>query len=172
MKKSLQEIIGEIKNKRKTLFILCGLPYSGKTYFANKIVEKTHIEYVSVDDVFHELGYDWTTNKLPDEKTWGEIFKKTYNKSREALEKSINVLYDSTNHTRSSRDILRKLASEVGAETHVIFIDVPTQVVYDRWEKNRLNQTRPVVDKILVDKVIRTFEKPTEDELILTLNYD
>jgi len=79
------------------------------------------------------------------------------------------VLYDSTNHTKSSRNGLRKVAQEVGAETGVIFVDVPTEVVWKRWEENARQKNRSVVAKELVEQTIQSFEMPTDDEQVLQL---
>ena len=166
--KTTQEIHEMIKNKNKTLFILCGLPYSGKSYLSKEIIKNIPIEYISIDDIFHARGYDWNTNTLPDAKSWSEIFETSYEKTREALNNSKNVLYDSTNHTKTSRDTLRKVAESVGADTHVIFIDVPLDTIYKRWEENKANPTRSVVDRELVDMTIQMFEKPDEDESVIS----
>lgn len=169
MQKTTQEIIDIIINSEKTFFILCGLPYSGKTHFAQEITKNIPIEYISIDDIFHERGYDWNSNKLPDEKGWAEIFDVAYKKIEVSLSKNLNVLYDSTNHTKSSRDALRNIAHRVGAETNVIFLDIPVETIYSRWKENKLNQTRHVVDKKLIDMTVETFEKPTEDENLITV---
>ncbi len=164
MMKTLEDLIEVIKGKHKTLFILCGFPYSGKTHIAREIMKEVPMEYVSIDDIFHEGGYDWDINKLPDQKVWEEIFETSYEKVRQALNRGVNVLYDSTNHTKVSRNILRKVAQEQGADSQVIFIDVPEAVIHDRWEKNRLNPIRSVVAKDLVLSTLESFERPGEDE--------
>ncbi len=169
MQKSIQEVIEIIKTKEKTLFILCGLPYSGKTYIAKEIMKYVPMIYVSIDNIFHEHGYDWNVNKLPDEIAWTEIFDVSYEKARKALNQSLNVLYDSTNHTKISRDDLRKVAGSVGADTNVIFIDVPVDTIYKRWEENKVNKTRSIVDRKLVDMTIKAFEKPIKGENVLIL---
>ena len=170
MKTNIKELIEEIRNKKKTLFILCGFPYSGKTYFANEIIKETDIEYVSIDDIFNEFGYNWDLNNLPDGKAWNEIFEKSYLKVKEALKDSSNVLYDSTNHTRFSRDILRKISEEMGAEARVIFIDTPVEIVYKRWEENKLNQNRSIISKELLIDTINKFEKPDNDEFVIIID--
>jgi predicted kinase len=164
MKSTTQDLINHIQKSRRTLFILCGLPYSGKTYLAQQIIAATGCSYVSIDDFFHKGGYDWTTNTLPDAGGWDAIFTASYDATKEALGANNNVLYDSTNHTRASRDKLRVVAQELGAETAVIFVDVPTETVWSRWEANSKNKSRPVVDSKLVQMTIDSFEKPTKNE--------
>lgn len=164
IEKSLDDIVQSINGSEKTLYILCGLPYSGKTYLANKVIEKVNCVYVSIDHILKDFRYDWDSNKLPDEQGWKKVFDISYQKSQEALKGGLNVLYDSTNHTRISRDVLRKVAYDVGASAKVIYISVPVETVWKRWEKSSILKDRSVVDKKLVDMTIEAFEVPTEDE--------
>ncbi len=63
---NLDQLVKSINDSHKTLWILCGFPYSGKTHFAKKILEQTSCVYVSIDNILAELHYDWNTNRLPD----------------------------------------------------------------------------------------------------------
>lgn len=167
----LKEVIQDINNSNKTLYILCGLPYAGKTYLSKEIFAKTSCVYVSIDQILQELGFDWNSNKLPDENGWEQVSNISYKKSQEALKGGLNVLYDSTNHTKISRDILRKIAKDVDASTKVIYIDTPIEIIWKRWEENNIKKDRFVIDKNLVDITIKSFEIPTEDEnLIIVKN--
>lgn len=163
----LGEIIKEINNSHKTLYVLCGLPYSGKTYLSREILAKTSCVYVSIDDILRELGFDWDSNELPDKDGWKNVFDISYHRSQEALKDGSNVIYDSTNHTKASRDELRKIAQDVGSDFKVIYVDVPVEVVWKRWEENRGKKDRPIVNRELVEMTIRLFEAPTEDENLL-----
>jgi predicted kinase len=169
MDKSLDEIISIIKSEHKTLYILCGYPYSGKTFIANKIIATADCVLVSIDRIFYDQDYDWTTNRLPDADGWKAIMDIVYQTIRDALRAGKNVLYDSTNQTRASRDALRDVAQEEDVESHVILVDVPPETVYARWEANSKNPTRSVVSKKLLEMTINSFERPTEDERVLLL---
>jgi len=166
---TLERIIKEISESHKTLWILCGLPYSGKSYLAGKILENTSAAYVSIDKILKSRGFDWDSNKLPDENEWKEIFYISYKESQEALRSGLVVLYDSTNHTKASRDMLRKIAHEVGAETQVIYVDVLPEVIWKRWEESRASKNRSLVDKKLVEMTISSLEAPTSEEHVLCI---
>lgn len=165
----LEQLINKINSSHKTLYIFCGLPYSGKTYTSNKIIENTSVSYVSIDRILEGLGFDWDTGRLPDDDGWEKVFDISYEMTRNALKNNLNVLYDSTNHTKASRDVLRKVAQEVEAETSVIFIDVPTETIWKRWEENALRKNRSVVARELVEETIKSFEIPTSDENVFRL---
>lgn len=158
------EIIKQINSSQRTLFIMCGLPYSGKTYVSDRLSTETSIHVIRIDDILSKRNFDWDTNKLPNEAEWVEIFEESYQVTKNILERSENVLYDSTNHTLASREKLRELAKQSGAETAVIFVNTPKPIIWERWEKNKKLITRSVVAKDLVEMTIDAFEPPTQDE--------
>ncbi len=166
---NLKNTISKIQNSKSTLFILCGLPYSGKSYVANQLLLETEIKIVAIDSIFNAKGFDWNTKKLPTATEWQEIFEESYESVRDALKLDKNVLYDSTNHTKASRDALREVAASVGASTCVIYVKTPTEVVWERWRENQNSPSRPQVCQELVQATIETFEEPDESESTITL---
>ena len=152
------------------LFILCGLPYSGKTYVSDRLHTETGISVIRIDDILRKRGFDWNTNKLPNEAEWRGIFEESYQATKNILERSENVLYDSTNHTLASREKLRELAKQSGAETAVIFVNTPKHIIWERWEKNKESTTRSIVAKDLVEMTIDTFDPPTQDEHVIIIS--
>ncbi|MSU54648.1 MAG: ATP-binding protein [Candidatus Staskawiczbacteria bacterium] len=169
---TIEELIQSINNSHKTLWIVCGFPYSGKTYIGKKILEQTSCVYVSIDNILEELHYDWNTNKLPNKEGWKKVFDISYQQIGEALGKDLNVLYDSTNHTRVSRDVLREVAKSVNADARVIYIDVPAKVIIDRWQENKKEKSRFVLDENLLHQTIEAMEIPTDDEKVIVIkNY-
>ena len=152
------------------LFILCGLPYSGKTRLARRFLAgNPNLVFVSIDEILAARGYDWEANRLPDAEGWRAIFEESYEKTRAALGEGRDVLYDSTNHTRASRDALRKVAAEAGADCRVLFLDVSPEVVRERWHQNRETHERFVLDESLLEQTIASLERPAGDERATTL---
>lgn len=170
MVNNLDSLIELINKSNSTLFIMCGLPYSGKTYLAKNIIKKASLDYISVDSIPDALGYDWNISKLPNKAGWEEIMNKSYDMVRSGLVKQNNVLYDSTNHTLESRSILRKIASELGCEAVILFVYTPEEIIRQRWSTNKLNPKRFVLDESLLDKTIHDFETPDKDENTLVFN--
>ena len=163
-------IAGLINSSQKTLFILCGLPYSGKTYVSERLCAEVGMNVVRIDDILRKRGFDWNTNKLPNEAEWRGILEESYQATKNILERSENVLYDSTNHTLTSREKLRELAKQSGAETAVIFVNTPKSLIWERWEKNIKLTTRSIVAKDLVEMTINAFEPPTQDEHVIEIS--
>ncbi len=166
---SHNNLISTIHDSQKTLFILCGFPYAGKSYVARQVQAQVNIEFISIDDIFYSRGFDWSTNKLPNPEEWQNIFDESYQKTKAALGAGRSVLYDSTNQTLSSRDKLRELAKETGAESVVIHVKTPIETVWLRWEENQKTPTRSVVSRELVQMTIDMFEEPTEKENIIVI---
>lgn len=169
---NLDDVINLIRHSQKTLFIMCGLPYAGKSFIAKELQNHTDIVCVSIDKIFQESGFNWNTNSLPNAKEWQSIFNDSYVKTEGILAKGKNVLYDSTNQTMESRDKLREVATSVDGTCRVLYIQAPVETVWERWEDNLKNPTRPVVSRELIQATIDMFEEPTESEDVLTIqNY-
>lgn len=166
---NLKDTISKIQSSNRSLFILCGFPYSGKSHLANQLTQVTDIKVIAVDDIFKKKGFDWTDNKLPNPTEWQEIFEESYDAAHDALKQGKNVLYDSTNHTKASRDALREVAASVGASSYVLYIKTPTEVVFERWMKNQNSPSRPQVSEELVQATIDTFEEPQGEENVIVI---
>lgn len=161
-----------IRSSQQTLFILCGFPYAGKSFVAIELKKSTDVIYVAIDDIFHRHGFDWNTNTLPNSDEWQNIFDESYEMSKIALQDGKNVLYDSTNQTRASRDKLHEVAGSVGAETVVIYVQCSPEMIWKRWEKSVTEKNRPIVSRDLVQMTIDQFEVPAEDENVITILND
>lgn len=165
----LNSVLDEIRSAHRTLYILCGYPYAGKSHIARIIVQETGTALVSIDDILRSYGFDWTTGHLPDAGKWQEIFDESFTLTRKDLTSGRNVLYDSTNHTLASRDRLREVANSVGADARVILITSGTEAIWDRWKASTQNLDRPTVSKELVEETIASFEAPNEKESVLLI---
>jgi predicted kinase len=169
---NIDNLIQTIQESKRTLFILCGFPYAGKSFVAEELQKRTDIVYVGIDAIFHTHGFDWDTNKLPNPDEWQKIFNESYEEAIMALTQGKNVLYDSTNQTMVSRNRLREVAHLVDASACVIYIKSSVETVLNRWEENQKNPIRPAVSRELVQMTIKQFEVPTENEKVVVVNND
>lgn len=158
-----------IRQNPGSLFILCGLPYAGKSSVAERLLSEATAEHVSIDAIFRSRGFDWDTNKLPSSAEWQTILDQSYADTHEALLAGKTVLYNSTNHTRANRDRLREIARSLEVPAFILYVQVPEEEIWRRWEENEKNPKRPVVDRGLIAEVLRTFEPPTPDEHVMTI---
>ncbi|HEY1074493.1 MAG TPA: AAA family ATPase [Patescibacteria group bacterium] len=153
------------------LYILCGLPYSGKTTLAKSLIRKLGCAYVSIDVIRDQLGFSWEENHKVTADNWRQIFKASYQDMRNKLGRGQSVVFDSTNHDFDSREKLRTYAAGVGADAKVIFIDVPVNVIWKRWEENQNLKTRSHIAKELVEWTIDHFEKPENSEQVIRYEF-
>lgn len=167
---NLNHITEAINGTHGRLFILCGYPYSGKSYVARELIARTGIAFVSIDEIFYARGFDWDTNRLPSAEEWAEIFDESYTQAQMFLRAGKNVLYDSTNHTRVSRDKLREVARSVGAESRVIYVRTSVDEVWKRWKASAADKGRHVVSRDLVAATIAAFESPDESEGVFVVD--
>jgi len=58
---NLSNLISTIQNSQKTLFILCGYPYVGKSYVSSQIQQQADIKVVAIDDILTARGFDYPT---------------------------------------------------------------------------------------------------------------
>lgn len=148
------------------LYMLVGLPGSGKSYEAEIIAESLMGNddlpvYVSTDAVIEIIA----TAK---QKTYNEVFKDTIKYAEEVVDKQVadafeagrNVIWDQTNLSVKTR--ARKLR-KVPAGYYKVAVVV---LCLDEVEHYRRLQNRP--GKIIPDKVIKTMKNsfvfPTYDE--------
>jgi len=152
---------------RAILYIFCGLPFSGKTTLANEIIKRVELIFVSIDDIKFAHGFSWTENENMTAEEWQRIFDESYQKTKDALRAGKSVLYDSANQDRTSRDRLRKIAQEAGAEVKVIFMNVPEQTVRERWLRNVNSKKRFHLPERFFNAAFTNYEPPTQDENVI-----
>lgn len=151
---------------RPILYILCGLPFAGKTTIAQKLVQKFSMHHIEVDAIRRERGIGIEGQTIS-ERAWERIFAESYCRLVAALRRGENVLYDATNYDKGVRDHLRELAYQQGAVTAVIYVATSADVANQRRQHNEtIRQRRKVADEDF-NEVVTGFEVPAEDENVL-----
>ena len=152
--------------KEAHLYILCGLPFSGKTTLAGELVSRLGVSHVAIDDINNERGiWDDETGLSPEE--WANTYQEAYRRIGSLLSQKKSVVDDSVNFTRELRDRLRAIAECYGADATVIYVDIPLAEVRRRWLENRQTGMRADVRDSDFANVVEHFEVPTEDENVL-----
>lgn len=145
------------------LYIMVGVGFSGKSTLSKKIAEHTHAIRISQDEVWVENQEALNLEKDSAEQ-WRMIVRLCEQKITEELKKGNSVVFDNTNLKRSYRDILRQLASSVGAVAKVIYLDTSEDVQRARQEANKLSGDRHDVEQVWLDKAKKELEIPTAEE--------
>jgi len=157
---------------RPTLHIMCGLAFSGKSTLAKRIAEYTESEIIAFDKLWVEE--DKVKHIQKDADGWKYIRKVAQEKILKTLKQGKSVIYDDNNAKREHREELRDIAKEAQAESTVIYLNTPLEVIGAREEANKVSQDRHEVESHNFQKVLEDLEVPSGDEgtLIFTPETD
>jgi predicted kinase len=149
------------------LYIVCGLPFAGKTMMSrelsNVLGDTVHVE---IDQINTERGLG--IDAVPISPTeWAETYRLAYQRADEALSSGQDVVLDAANYSRAQRDILRMNANRQGADSAVIFVNVPEEESRNRWQANRRSGDRFDVRDEDFERVVDRFDPPTPDERVI-----
>ena len=145
------------------LFILCGLPFAGKTTLARELGQRLGFARVEIDAINAERGvWDDRHGMSPEE--WDETYRESYRRLEALLRAGRSVIYDATNFTREQRDRPRAIAARHGVPATVIYLDVPEAEARRRWRHNRETGRRADVRDEDFALVATAFEPPAGDE--------
>ncbi len=111
-----------------TLIILVGLPGSGKSFFAAKLVER--IQSVVLESDFLRK----TLVRQPVYTNWESlrVFRAIYGLAQELLGAKYNVILDATNLNEDHRRPLHTIAAETGAKAILVHLNTPRDVAEAR----------------------------------------
>lgn len=138
------------------LIILCGLPGSGKSYYALDLESTEYIFGDNTDVVIHSS--DAIRGELFGDPNSQEnntlVFETMHKRVREDLRAGKTVIYDATNITRKARRGAINLASKDDIiECHIIWAPIQTCIKRDAERERR-------VGKEVIDKMIRRWQSP------------
>jgi predicted kinase len=104
------------------LFILCGLPFSGKSTLARAMAEYLDIVHIELDSVHGERGID-LKGEPPTREDWIEAYRRSFRRLDKVLAERHSVVFDATSYRRVHRQRLARIASKY---------DVPATIIYRR----------------------------------------
>ena len=139
---------------RPSLIILCGIPGSGKsTYAQNYIKQNPNAVHLSSDATRKELYGDESVQGNP-----GDVFSLMQKRAIEALNNGRSVIYDATNITRKDRQgIISVCPKFAKIECHIIWAPIEECIERD-FKRER------TVGKEVIDRMLKRFQAPYYDE--------
>lgn len=144
------------------LFLLCGLPGSGKTTLAKQLERDAAALRLTPDDWMDRLRFDGY-----DEAARARVEALQWDIAARALTLGINVVLDFGFWSKQERDEFRARAKALGADAEVRFLDVPRAELLRRLKLR--NAALPPgafhVGEANLDDWSRLFQPPTADEL-------
>jgi len=157
---------------KSKLYILCGIPFSGKSTLAAKIVDKFGSTRIDLDQIKDELiGREIIESQI-DQKSWDRIYTEMYLRIGQALAAGQSVIHDTGNFTVYERSLVSKIASKLNIPFTTIYVDTSTEVAYKRLVSNRLTKSRfNISDKSFYDAVTEMeIPGPSEHTVIYNPN--
>lgn len=154
------------------LYVICGFPFSGKTFLRKKLVEKFGYYGIDLDEVKFELYGSGINDDQLGKAEWDNVYEQTYKRIEDLLVNGKTVVYDSGNFTKHERSLVRKIADKLNIETMTIFIDIPREVVYKRLIENRKAKDRFDVSDTDFENTIKEMQRPEDNENHLVLYFD
>jgi hypothetical protein len=150
----------------KTLVLLCGRSFSGKSTLAGRLVGRG-TAVVSFDSINLERGLRGGEG-LPVEE-WARTLDLAKQRTGALLESNERVVIDDTLCFRWMRDAFRALADAAGARTLLLYLDPPPEVLVQRMLANEAHQRRPGIAPGVLEAHLTSFEAPAEDERPIVL---
>jgi predicted kinase len=157
----------ETPSTRPTLFLMVGLPASGKTTRARELATESGALLLTPDAWALALfGQDERHQQRPNGKRW-LLEGLLVNLAVDALRLGLSVILDFGLWSRDERSALRWLAGSAGAESEIVYLPVDRDVqwrrIQDRWAVTP-EQTFPMQESEL-GPWRDVFEIPDDEEL-------
>jgi len=142
------------------LFIVCGLPGSGKTTRARSLEEEFHAIRLCPDEWMNDLSID-----LYDEVSREKVEALQWKVAQTLLASGLAVVIEWGTWGREERDTLRLRARTLGAAVELHYLTAPVDVLFERI-RHRRAEYPPIKRKDLI-RWAEMFQKPTPEEMEL-----
>lgn len=148
-----------------TVYLLCGLPFAGKTTLARAMADRFKLVHLETDAIVRERGLD--EGAAISRGAWVATYREAERRLADHLADGRSVVYDATNFRRPMRDRLRRVAAERGARAILILVTPSLSEIEARRARNRSLPSRPDVAAASFAEVRDGFQLPGEDEGVI-----
>ncbi len=150
----------------KTLYVMCGLPYSGKTTTAKQIATETGATMIAYDWIWARTMPKGSVPDLDNPIEMQKVFDIALGDIAIELGSGHSVVFDHINHTPQLRQQLKSLADSHNAEFKLIYLDTPKEELDRRRQENLTNHDRHHVESVNLQKTYGKWHPPTSEELV------
>ncbi len=145
-----------------TLYLLCGIAFSGKTTLGRAISQHAGLRVVSTDEILALRGFSGGDG-VPFQE-WEKTHAIAVGWLDRLMASGEDLVVDDTNCYRWIRDRFRWLAGRHDYATRVIYLETPLDVLHRRRRANeRSGERHRVVDEVF-ESHAADFEPPADDE--------
>ena len=128
------------------LFVMCGLPCSGKSTEAKKLAVEYNAEIFASDDLRTEIFGD--VNHQADNEA---LFKELHKRIRECLASDKNAIYDATNINYKRRMEFLKSLNKILCEKIAILMATPYEICLERNAKRERKVPEEVIKRMYMN---------------------
>lgn len=130
------------------LVILVGLPYSGKSTFAEKLSK-------------HNFVHFWATKIKKQYQLNDESFLKLSKEIiKELLSKNYNIVFDFLNHKKEQRNNFYLIAEKMHKKVFVVYLDTPKNIILERQASVVEDIGRTNISTDIINEIESEFEIP------------
>ncbi|WNZ23711.1 ATP-binding protein [Leptolyngbya sp. NK1-12] len=147
------------------LYLLCGLPCSGKTTFASRLAKEQGAVVFSLDRLVlglfpEEDNFD--THRKYVQRVNNVFFPIVH----DLLCRGCSVVMDFPAHTKSERNSLRQVAIQAGAKVQLYHLQADLEVITERIQQRNANlrDGEYYIPNWLLNMIITKFESPDSSE--------
>ena len=145
----------ELKLKAGKLYILSGVPGSGKSSILRRLPSEMIVSADKIRENFmgHLFSFNKTTQKRRSEDRNEEVFEVVRSTLKARLKERLTTFLDATNVSDKQRSVYVKMAKEYNMEAEIlIFDDIERAIIQ--------NQDRDfIVQEVTMEKMIENFQK-------------
>ena len=142
-----------------TLYILCGLPFSGKTTWGTHIAAHVGGLLISQDAI--ALEHHTKTGQWLE---WAEGMRLMEQKAAQALREGRSVVCDSLYETRAMRDQAKAVAAACGANAVLFYLNTPRRLIQRRAQANEITRERHPFSPGGFSEIAAVFQVPDAAE--------
>lgn len=153
---------------KQILYIITGLPYSGKTTLTKELVKSLGFATASVDEFLNKGKY--VIEKMTQD-DWNHVYSRAFKKLEKLFTEGKSVVFDGASLKRSERDTIRGIAEKLGVLSKLIYIKTDIGEIKRRQQKSKEPKTRGYVKNITLNKAIEMLEEPGTDENAIVYEY-
>lgn len=153
-----------MRKNKPDLIILCGIPFAGKSTFANYLSAKRGYRLIDLDEIKFRLFGEAITDQELHRSDWDLIYQSMYQELEDALKASLSVIHDAGNFTRHERSLVSRIASNMHRTYITIYINTPVQVALKRLHLNRISNNRFDISDEAFHNAVHEMEPPISTE--------
>ena len=153
---------------KQVLYIITGLPYSGKSTLTKELVRRLDLDTASVDEYLDKGKY--VVEKMVQD-DWNQVYSQALNKLEKLLTEGKSVVFDGASLKKFERDTLKGIAEKLGVLSKLIYIKTDINEIKSRQLKNKQLKTRGHIKNTTLNKAIKMFEEPGANENALVYEY-